>query len=77
MQDESMDGGMDPEANGGVDGATGGGNNGQSEANKKARDKNGDGMLNFQEYIGERGEGKDREWLLTEKDRSAIGVLVI
>ena len=42
MQDESMDGGMDPEANGGVDGATGGGNNGQSEANKKARDKNGE-----------------------------------
>lgn len=35
----------------------------------KARDKNGDGVLNFQEYLGDRGEGKDKEWLLTEKDR--------
>jgi hypothetical protein len=35
----------------------------------KARDKNGDGVLSFQEYIGDRGEGKDKEWLLTEKDR--------
>ena len=38
MQDESMDGGMDPEANGGVDGATGGGNNGQSEAKRTRMD---------------------------------------
>jgi hypothetical protein len=37
----------------------------------KARDKNGDGELSFQEYIGDRGEGKDKEWLLTEKDRLA------
>merc|ERR1719348_2668246 len=35
----------------------------------KARDKNGDGSIDFQEYLGNRGEGKDKEWLLTEKDR--------
>ena len=41
----------------------------------KSRDKNGDGVLSFQEYLGERGEGKDKEWLLTEKDRSANSYL--
>ena len=29
----------------------------------------GDGILSFQEYLGDRGEGKDKEWLLSEKDR--------
>jgi Ca2+-binding EF-hand superfamily protein len=35
----------------------------------KSRDKDKDGVLSFQEYLGERGEGKDKEWLLSEKDR--------
>jgi len=35
----------------------------------KSKDKDGDGSLSFQEYLGARGEGKDKEWLLTEKDR--------
>ena len=35
----------------------------------KAKDINGDGSINFQEYLGSRGEGKDKEWLLSEKDR--------
>jgi len=35
----------------------------------KSRDTDKDGVLSFQEYLGERGEGKDKEWLLTEKDR--------
>jgi len=35
----------------------------------EARDKDGDGSIDFQEYLGSRGEGKDKEWLLSEKDR--------
>ncbi|XP_023324145.1 reticulocalbin-2 [Eurytemora carolleeae] len=35
----------------------------------KAKDINGDGSIDFQEYLGSRGEGKDKEWLLSEKDR--------
>jgi len=35
----------------------------------KARDKNNDGNIDFQEYLGTRAGGKDKEWLLTEKDR--------
>jgi len=34
-----------------------------------SKDVDGDGELSFQEYVGERGEGKDKEWLITEKDR--------
>lgn len=34
-----------------------------------SKDIDGDGVLSFQEYIGERGSGKDKEWLVTEKDR--------
>jgi len=33
------------------------------------KDLDGDGQLTFQEFVGERGEGKDKEWLITEKDR--------
>jgi len=35
----------------------------------KDRDTNGDGSIDFQEFVGSRGEGKDKEWLLSEKDR--------
>jgi len=33
------------------------------------KDLNKDGELSFQEYVGDRGQGKDKEWLLEEKDR--------
>jgi len=34
-----------------------------------SKDLDGDGQLTFQEFVGERGEGKDKEWLITEKER--------
>ena len=38
----------------------------------KDRDTNGDGSIDFQEFVGSRGEGKDKEWLLSEKDRLVL-----
>jgi len=35
--------------------------------NEKDFDKNGE--LSFQEYVGDRGQDKDKEWLIAEKDR--------
>jgi len=35
--------------------------------NEKDFDKNGE--LSFQEYVGDRGQDKDKEWLISEKDR--------
>merc|ERR1719460_2863908 len=29
----------------------------------KEKDTDGDGELSFQEYVGDRGQGKDKEWL--------------
>merc|ERR1712150_445944 len=29
----------------------------------------GDEELSFQEYVGDRGQGKDKEWLISEKER--------
>lgn len=39
--------------------------------NRTLRDKDtdSDGKLSFQEYIGESGNNKDKEWLLAEKDK--------
>ena len=34
---------------------------------EKDADKNGE--LSFQEYVGDRGHDKDKEWLISEKDR--------
>ena len=36
----------------------------------KKKDTDGDGELSFQEYFGDRGQGMDKEWLVTEKERS-------
>lgn len=33
------------------------------------KDKNRDGRINFQEYIGDRGQDQSKEWLISEKDR--------
>jgi len=33
------------------------------------KDSDGDGELSFQEYVGDRGHDKDKEWLISEKDR--------
>lgn len=33
------------------------------------KDTNSDGLIDFQEYIGDKGKEQDREWLLTEKDK--------
>ena len=33
------------------------------------KDNDGDGELSFQEYVGDRGQGKDKEWLISEKER--------
>ncbi|CAK1603584.1 unnamed protein product [Parnassius mnemosyne] len=33
------------------------------------RDRNGDGVVDFSEYIGDRGSQHDKEWLLSEKDK--------
>merc|ERR1712210_257942 len=35
----------------------------------KEKDADGDGELSFQEYVGDRGQGKDKEWLISEKER--------
>jgi len=35
----------------------------------KSKDKNSDGRLDFQEFIGERGKDQDKEWLKSEKER--------
>ena len=37
---------------------------------EKDADKNGE--LSFQEYVGDRGHDKDKEWLISEKDRWGI-----
>merc|ERR1719350_115573 len=35
----------------------------------KSKDKNHDGKLEFQEFIGDRGKDQDKEWLKSEKER--------
>merc|ERR1712203_477364 len=35
----------------------------------KSKDKNNDGKLEFQEFIGDRGKDQDKEWLKGEKER--------
>ncbi|XP_050698726.1 reticulocalbin-2-like isoform X3 [Eriocheir sinensis] len=39
------------------------------EQTLEEKDTNKDGNIDFQEYIGDKGQDKDREWLLTEKDK--------
>ena len=41
----------------------------------KERDTDQDGFLNFQEFIGHKGRSEDKEWLVTEKDRSVAVLL--
>lgn len=33
------------------------------------KDTDKDGYINFQEYVGDRAKSKDKEWLLSEKDK--------
>lgn len=33
------------------------------------KDKNGDGKVDFQEFVGESARDHDKEWLIAEKDR--------
>ncbi|TRY74789.1 hypothetical protein TCAL_00653 [Tigriopus californicus] len=33
------------------------------------KDRNRDGRIDFQEYIGERGQDQSKEWIISEKDR--------
>lgn len=33
------------------------------------KDIDGDGYINFQEFIGDRGKSRDKEWVITEKDK--------
>ncbi|CAK1549578.1 unnamed protein product [Leptosia nina] len=35
----------------------------------REKDNNNDGMLDFHEYIGERGQHQDKEWLVSERDK--------
>merc|ERR1719414_1934951 len=35
----------------------------------KAKDKNGDGKVDFQEYVGDRGKDQTKDWLTQEKER--------
>lgn len=35
----------------------------------KEKDSNDDGKIDFQEFVGDSGRDKDKEYLLTEKDR--------
>ena len=35
----------------------------------KEKDTDGDEELSFQEYVGDRGQGTDKEWLISEKER--------
>jgi Ca2+-binding EF-hand superfamily protein len=32
-------------------------------------DKDGDSYISFQEFLGDRAEGQDKEWLIVEKDK--------
>ena len=36
---------------------------------KEQRDKNKDGKIDFQEFIGDRGKDHDKQWLEDEKKR--------
>ena len=36
---------------------------------KEQRDKNKDGKIDFQEFIGSRGQEHDKEWIEEEKNR--------
>jgi len=36
---------------------------------KDTKDKNKDGKIDFQEFVGARGKDQDKEWLVSEKDR--------
>lgn len=33
------------------------------------KDKNGDGFIDFQEFLGERALNQDKDWLMVEKDK--------
>lgn len=33
------------------------------------KDKNNDGFIDFQEFLGEKGLTQDKDWLLVEKDK--------
>lgn len=35
----------------------------------REKDNNGDGLLDFREYVGERGTQQDKEWLISERDK--------
>merc|ERR1712141_468425 len=35
----------------------------------KAKDKNGDGKVDFQEYVGDRGKDQTKDWVTQEKER--------
>nr|CAJ2313420.1 Reticulocalbin-2 [Metisa plana] len=35
----------------------------------REKDKNKDGMIDFQEFLGDRAEQQDKEWLITERDK--------
>lgn len=35
----------------------------------KEKDADNNGEISFQEYVGDRGKGKDKEWLIEEKER--------
>ena len=39
------------------------------ERAKTAKDKNNDGKIDFQEYIGDRGKDQSKDWLVGEKER--------
>ena len=39
------------------------------ERAKQAKDKNNDGKIDFQEFVGERGKDQSKDWLLGEKER--------
>ena len=36
---------------------------------KKNKDRDGDGKISFQEFIGDRGRDQSKDWLVTEKER--------
>jgi hypothetical protein len=39
------------------------------ELTVKAKDRNGDGKIDFQEYVGDRGKDQSKDWLVGEKER--------
>lgn len=39
------------------------------EQNMRDKDTNRDGKIDFKEFVGESAENRDKEWLITEKDR--------